>query len=90
MDSIGNYVATGGVSGAIMMAVYMTYKCCYRKKFKSSCCGASMDISADANVQLENEVSVSVADVPQKQTPRASPALRPADSPQIEMPIIQL
>jgi len=58
---IGNYIASGGVSGAIMVVLYMGYKCCYRKKFKSSCCGAVMDISADPNVQLESEASASAS-----------------------------
>lgn len=51
---IGNYVATGGVSGGIMIAIYMAYKCCYRKKFKSTCCGASMDVSADEKAVDDN------------------------------------
>jgi cytoskeletal protein RodZ len=67
---IGNYIASGGVSGVIMAGLYVAYKCCYRKKFKSSCCGASMDISADPNVQLEEEKSASAS--------AAAPTSRPA------------
>lgn len=69
---IGNYIASGGVSGAIIAVLYVGYKCCYRKKFKSSCCGASMDISADPNVQLEEEKSASAS--AQAQAPASRPA----------------
>ena len=78
---IGNYIATGGVSGAIMAGLYIAYKCCYRKKFKSSCCGASMDISADANIQAESpierkEVHLEMPEM--KPTPHPTPKPSPA------------
>ena len=77
---IGNSIAGGGVSGAIMVVLYMGYKCCYRKKFKSSCCGASMDISADVNVPADSpdrkEVQLEMPEI--KPTPKATPKPSPA------------
>jgi hypothetical protein len=44
---ISNFVATGGVTGAVVVVSYMIYKLCQNKKFKSSCCGASMEVRED-------------------------------------------
>lgn len=41
------YVASGGITGAIIAALYIAYKCCYRKKFHSKCCGAEIDLKND-------------------------------------------
>jgi hypothetical protein len=46
--SIGNYAASGGITGAIIVSLYIAYKCCYRKKFHSECCGAKMDVKNDS------------------------------------------
>jgi hypothetical protein len=47
---VSNYLAGGGVSGAIVVCAYFLYKCFYRKKFRSRCCNSSVDISEDTNV----------------------------------------
>ena len=43
-NTIGNYLATGGVSGTIVCVFYFLYKCCYKKRIRSSCCGGSFDM----------------------------------------------
>ena len=55
MDSVGGYAASGGIPGAISASLYIAYKCCYRKKFKSKCCGAEMDIETDNKAPSEAE-----------------------------------
>jgi hypothetical protein len=88
MESAGGYAASGGITGAIIISLYMAYKCCYRKKFHSECCGAKMDVkndspspNGDAEISFENA----------KPTPRPSPALRPASVPKdIEIPPLQV
>jgi hypothetical protein len=47
MDGAGGYAASGGITGAILASLYIAYKCCYRKKFHSKCCGAEMDVKTD-------------------------------------------
>ena len=49
---IGNFVATGGVTGAVVVVAYMVYKLCQNKKFKSSCCGATMEVKEDIPTPL--------------------------------------
>jgi hypothetical protein len=44
---IGNFVATGGVTGAVVVVCYMIYRLCENKKFKSSCCGATVEVKED-------------------------------------------
>jgi hypothetical protein len=44
---ISNFIASGGVSAAVVIIFYMTYKACEKKKFKSTCCGASVEVKAD-------------------------------------------
>jgi hypothetical protein len=44
---MANFIASGGVSAAVVIIFYMTYKACEKKKFKSSCCGASVEVKAD-------------------------------------------
>jgi hypothetical protein len=46
---IGNYVATGGVTGAVVIVAYFVYKICANKKFKSSCCGAIVEVKDDSS-----------------------------------------
>jgi hypothetical protein len=55
MDSLGGYAASGGITGAIIASLYIAYKCCYRKKFHSKCCGAEMDVETDNKVASEAE-----------------------------------
>jgi hypothetical protein len=46
---IGNYAATGGVTGAVVIVAYFVYKICVTKKFKSSCCGATVEVRDDSS-----------------------------------------
>jgi hypothetical protein len=48
MDSIRNYVASGGVSGAIVCVFYFLYKCLYKKRIHSECCGNTVDIKEES------------------------------------------
>jgi hypothetical protein len=50
-DGIENYVAGGGVSAGIVAGLYIMYKCCYRKKVRSKCCGGELDVSNEPVVQ---------------------------------------
>jgi hypothetical protein len=43
-NSLGNYIASGGVSGTIVCVFYFLYKCLYKKRIHSECCGNTMDI----------------------------------------------
>ena len=44
---MANFIASGGVSAAVVIIFYLTYKACERKKFKSTCCGGSIEVKAD-------------------------------------------
>lgn len=44
---IANFIASGGVSAAVVIIFYMLYKTCEKKKFKSSCCGGVIEVKAD-------------------------------------------
>jgi hypothetical protein len=79
---INNGLAGGGITGAIVASLYLAYKCCYRKKFKSSCCGAEMNIEADAAAQVEVEV-------PPVQSRQATPVIA-ATKPTTEPPPLTL
>ena len=63
-QNIGNYIAGGGVSGAVVCVFYFIYKCCYRKKLHSKCCGNELDIKQDnggtspSNRDLQIDVKV--------------------------------
>jgi hypothetical protein len=73
-----NYLASGGVSGAIIAGLYLAYKCCYRRKIHSKCCGSEMDLSAgEPSPQKEIQPSFT--------SPRPSPALT-AEKAAIEIP----
>jgi len=41
---IQNYIATGGISGTVVAVFYLLYKCCYKKRIRSSCMGGTLDI----------------------------------------------
>jgi len=41
---IGKYLAGGGVSGVIVAALYLIYKCCNKRQFTSKCCGNEMTV----------------------------------------------
>lgn len=93
----GNFAAAGGVSGAIIAVGYAIYKICYRKKFHSKCCGAEMDVGSEPSPTKEVQIEIpSAADASapasRRQTPRASPALRPAADADanLQMPVIQV
>lgn len=67
----------GGVSGVIMAGLYLAYKCCYRKKLRSKCCGAEMDIETDEAAQ---------PDTPRPPTPAAATAIPVSNPPDLELP----
>lgn len=67
-----------------MAALYVAYKCCYRKKFHSKCCGAEMDVQADAAAAAPSDaevVAVAEAIMSRQATPVVSAAKSPADPP---------
>lgn len=70
-DSIQNYIAGGGVSGGIVAGLFIMYKCCYRKKLHSKCCGGELDLSSEPEqaVRVELQPSPSVAPVAAKSEP---------------------
>lgn len=45
MEDIGKFAASGGISTAMIAGLYLMYKCCYRKKIRSKCCGGEMSVS---------------------------------------------
>lgn len=46
-SNVGSYIAGGGVSGAIIAAAFLLYKLCAHRRFRSSCCGATVDMRDD-------------------------------------------
>jgi hypothetical protein len=46
---ITNFVASGGITGAVVVVAYMVYKLCQNKRFKSSCCGATVEVKEDTH-----------------------------------------
>lgn len=95
MDA-GNFAATGGVSGAVLAVGYILYKVCYKRKFHSKCCGAEMDVATEPSPRKEVQIEIppaadasASAPASRRQTPRSSPALRPAAADaQMQMPTI--
>lgn len=47
---VSNFVASGGVTGAVVVVAYMIYKLCKDKRFKSSCCGATIEVKDDTGL----------------------------------------
>ena len=45
MEDIGKFAASGGISTAMIAGLYILYKCCYRRKIRSKCCGGEMSVS---------------------------------------------
>lgn len=45
MEDIGKVMASGGISSAMIAGLYILYKCCYRRKIRSKCCGGEMSVS---------------------------------------------
>jgi hypothetical protein len=80
---VGNYLASGGVSGAVIAGLYLFYKCCYKRKFHSKCCGGEMDIGAGEATPPSTEVQ------PHFPTPKPSPALA-AQRVSVEIPPLVL
>jgi hypothetical protein len=56
-NNIASYVSAGGVSGAVVCVFYFAYKCLYKKKIHSDCCGNTLDIKG------ENSPSTSKKDI---------------------------
>ena len=83
---IGTGLAGGGITGVIMGVLYLAYKCCYRKKFHSKCCGAEMDVQADAAAPADAEVvAVAEAIMSRQATPVVAPAKPTADPPPLSL-----
>lgn len=82
-SNFGSIVAGGGVSSAIIATLYMLYKCCYRRKFHSKCCGASMDVDA-GEPSPTGQVPPTIINV------QPSPALKAEEGKQMEMPTLDL
>jgi hypothetical protein len=49
---IGKYLAGGGVSGVIVAALYLIYKCCNKRQFTSKCCGNEMTVGNNETPQV--------------------------------------
>ena len=45
--SVGNYLAGGGISGCVIAVSFLIYKMCVHRRFRSSCCGATVDLRDD-------------------------------------------
>lgn len=76
----GSLLAGGGVSGGIVAALFIAYKCCYRRKFHSKCCGAEMDVDGGAPSPTRQEQPVAL-EMPKMATPKPSPVLKPQAEP---------
>lgn len=81
--NFGTIVAGGGVSSAILAGLYMAYKCCYRRKFRSKCCGASMDVDA-GEPSPTGDIHPTIIQV------QASPALKAEAPPKLDLPELEL
>jgi hypothetical protein len=62
-NNIGTYIASGGVSGAVVCVFYFLYKCLYKKRIRSTCMGGTLDIKRDAPSPSSSEKGVQV-DIP--------------------------
>lgn len=82
-NQIGSVIAGGGVSSAIIASLYMLYKCCYRRKFRSKCCGATMDLD-------ESQPSPTQSAPPTIINVQPSPALKAEKAPELELPQLDL
>ncbi len=82
-SQIGSVIAGGGVSSAIIATLYVLYKCCYRRKFHSKCCGASMDVDA-------GEPTPTGQSAPTIVNVQASPALKAEQPPKLDLPELEL
>lgn len=57
MDDVGKFMATGGISSAMVAGLYVMYKCCYRRKCRSRCCGGEMSVSDEPSPDATNKHS---------------------------------
>ena len=57
-QSILNFLASGGVSGFITGLVYMVYKICIKKKCRSKCYGAEMEMKNDLPSSKDSKSNV--------------------------------
>ena len=62
-NSVASYVSAGGVSGAVVCVFYFLYKCLYKKKIHSECCGNTMDIRNSQSSPDTSKKEVLVVDV---------------------------
>jgi len=65
---ISKFLAGGGISGAIVSAIFLLYKICKGRHLKSKCCGSEMDIGSD----VPPTVIIQTNDTP-KTSARSSP-----------------
>jgi hypothetical protein len=59
-STLGNYIATGGVSGTVVAVFYFLYKCLYKKRIRSTCCGGSLDIKEGQTSPSNNDKGIQV------------------------------
>jgi hypothetical protein len=41
---IAQSIVSGGATGIVIGVLVFLYKCCYKKKFHSECCGNTLDV----------------------------------------------
>lgn len=83
---IGTGLAGGGITGVIVASLYVVYKCCYRKKFSSKCCGAEMNVENDVAIPPEAEaVTIPEKVMSRQATPVSAPAKAAADPPPLTL-----
>jgi hypothetical protein len=85
MAEVGNFIASGGITGAILTGAYFVYKMCYKKRIRSKCCGAAFDVREDNGAPSpDRQTSVDFQEEPPapKPTPRPSPALKAQAAPE--------
>jgi hypothetical protein len=88
---VQNFIASGGITGAIFVAGYVLYKLCYKRKFRSKCCGAELDLQ-DTSQSPTKEQSKTF-DLPSLKPPSraATPVLSaslPPDTESTEPPVL--
>lgn len=66
MEDISRVAASGGVSSLMIASLYMLYKCCYRKKIRSRCCGGEMSVSDEPSPNGENKSNIFIDAIPAK------------------------
>jgi len=68
---INKFLAGGGISGAVVSAIFLLYKICKGRRLKSKCCGSEMDIGSDVPV-----VIIQATETSPKPSAKSSPIIR--------------